>query len=71
MDHLLHAYTEILTDPAHTLVELTYVGIDLVLIQRVQAGCRRLMRREHRRIDAEHGVVHTVVVDHAHQSTNA
>lgn len=44
-----HHYTEILTDPAHTSVEFTFVLIDVLLIQ---AAINWL----HKRLDKEHGV---------------
>lgn len=61
MRELLAHYAEILTDPAHALVEFTFVLIDVVIIQRVGAGLKRFVKREHLTIDAEHGVTHEEV----------
>lgn len=60
--NVLHEYVALLTDPAHTLVEFTFVLVDYLLIGAVAAWLRRAFRRdidvEHARLDAEHGIVH-------------
>jgi hypothetical protein len=62
MSEVLAHYAELITDPAHTLVEFTFVLLDYLVIQAVAARFKRRVERrieaEHVRIDAEHGVRH-------------
>lgn len=48
MEEILSHYAELLTDPAHTLVEFTFVLIDVVVIGKIGAWWAR------RKIAAEH-----------------
>lgn len=56
--NLWHEYTHIMTDPAHSLVEFTFVLFDVLVIDAVRRQWNRRLHREHARIDAEHGVTH-------------
>lgn len=55
-----HEYLTILTDPAHSLVEFTFVLFDLLVIDTVRRGLKRHFHRDlsdqHTRLDREHGV---------------
>lgn len=60
MAEFLRHYAEIVTDPAHFLAELSFtVLIDLLGLGMLVPLAKRWIRREHRAIDAEHGVTHT------------
>jgi hypothetical protein len=63
VSEFLHHYREILTDPAHLAVEITLMLlIDVLLLGMIWPLVRRMIdrrvHREHRVIDAEHGVRH-------------
>ena len=55
-------FTEIITDPAHTAVEFTFVLLDYLVIQtiahRLKKHFHRDLAKEHTRLDAEHGISH-------------
>jgi len=55
-------YVSILTDPAHSLVEFTFVAVDYLIVQTAVHALKRHFHRdietEHRRLDREHGVSH-------------
>lgn len=57
---ILEHYVELLTDPAHTLVEFTFVLVDVLIIDYVRRRLRdhfhNDIAQEHVRIDAEHGI---------------
>lgn len=54
---VLHDYWSVLTDPGHTMAEVTYDVLIYVILTFVwQKGIKRLIHREHLKIDAEHGV---------------
>lgn len=60
---LLANYAELITDPAHTLVELTFVlvvdGLLLgILWPLIKRHFHRDIEREHKVLDEEHGVEH-------------
>lgn len=58
MIEFLHHYGEIVSDPAHVAAELTFiVVIDGLILGLLAPLARRLVRREHNRLDREHGVV--------------
>ena len=58
-------FTEIITDPAHTAVEFCFVLLDYLVIQvvghRIKKHFQRDLKREHLRLDAEHGHTHSRV----------
>lgn len=60
-------YLEIITDPAHTLVEATFVLIEVLIIdvvrRKITQHFHRDIAREHESLDAEHGVAHWNGVD--------
>lgn len=58
MTEFLHHYAELMSDPAHTAVEFTFVLLDVLIIDAVRRRWRKHLDREHQIIDAEHGVVH-------------
>jgi hypothetical protein len=63
MHEILHHYAEILTDPAHTMVELTFIlvvdGLFLGLVWPVvRKAIDKRVKKEHAVLDAEHGVSH-------------
>ncbi len=59
MSEFLRHYAEIMTDPAHFLAELSFtVLVDVLGLGVLGALLKRWVRREHRAIDAEHGVTH-------------
>ncbi len=61
---ILHEYLDILTDPAHGLAEVTFtVLVDVLGVGLLWPLVRRLIRREHTIIDAEHGVEHPIEHD--------
>lgn len=60
VSEILHHYVEILTDPAHSAVEFTFVLFDVLVIDFVR---RRLVKHfhkdltsQHTTLDREHGV---------------
>ena len=56
---VIDEYLHLLRDPAHLLVELTFVLlVDLLLLGVIVPWVRRSIRRDHLEQDAEHGVVH-------------
>lgn len=63
MNEFLHHYREIMLDPAHMMAELTQtlviegmlLGIIWPLI--IRPLVKRMVRKEHLTIDAEHGVI--------------
>jgi len=66
---VLAEYVSILTDPAHVLVELTFlVVVDGVLVGLLWPLIRRFidakLRRQHEQFDREHGIHHHG--DHVH-----
>lgn len=56
---MLDEYLHILSDPAHTAVEFTFVLLDVLVIDAVRRRMRRFtirsVRAEHATIDREHG----------------
>jgi hypothetical protein len=62
MNQILSHYVEIITDPAHSLVEFTFVLLDVLVIDAVRRRLKRHFHNdlddEHRRLDDEHGVTH-------------
>lgn len=59
MNEILRHYAELITDPAHTLVELTFnLVVDGLLLGILWPLLKRRFRREHEVLDAEHGVTH-------------
>lgn len=64
---ILEHYLDLLTDPAHSLVEFTFVLVDVLIIDYVRRRLRdhfhRDIAEEHSRIDAEHGITPEM---HAH-----
>ena len=62
MQGTLSEYAHLITDPAHSLVEFTFVLVDYLVIQVVVRGVKkhfhRDLSREHQALDAEHGVQH-------------
>ena len=58
MSGFLEHYLEIVASPAHLAAELTFIiVVDVVIVGILMPLLRRLVRREHNRIDAEHGVI--------------
>ena len=77
MSEILHHYVELITDPAHSLVEFTFVLVDVLIIdavrRRLTKHFHRDIEREHHRVDAEHGVpVHgdLPLDDREHEATD-
>jgi hypothetical protein len=63
MNEFLHHYAEIMSDPAHFFAEVSNtIIIDVLFLGLIWPVIKRLVdrriRREHLRIDAEHGVDH-------------
>lgn len=52
---MLHEYWEILSDPAHCLVEFTFVLIDVLIISWVKSKIMAHLHRDLRNRDTEHG----------------
>lgn len=56
---VLHEYVKIITDLAHTLVELTFTGVvDVLILGLLWPLVKRKIRQEHKAIDTEHGYQH-------------
>lgn len=56
---MLDEYIHLLSDPAHMLVELTFMlVVDMFFLGFVWPLIKRAIRNEHKVIDAEHGVEH-------------
>lgn len=56
---VLTDYWNVLSDPGHTLAEITYDIIVWVVLTKIwQSRIKVWIRREHREIDAEHGHLH-------------
>lgn len=57
---VLQHYAEIITDPAHTLVEFTFVLLDYLVIsavaKRLKAHFHKDIAMEHEVLDVEHGI---------------
>jgi ABC-type taurine transport system ATPase subunit len=57
-----HEYVSIITDPAHTLVETTFIAAEFVLFSviavRLKKAWYKALDLWHRRLDEEHGVEH-------------
>lgn len=70
MSGIWSEYVSILTDPAHSLVEFTFVAVDYLIVQTAVHALKRHFHRdietEHQRLDREHGVEHgpKVAPDH-------
>lgn len=66
MDQVWKHYLEILSDPAHTLVETTFIFLEFIIFQvfltQAKKACQKLIKREHKILDREHG--------HQHESTS-
>lgn len=59
MDHFLEAYLELMSNPAHLAVEGTFfLLIDIILLGIFVPLFKRMVRREHAKIDLEHNVDH-------------
>ncbi len=66
MNGIASEYLAILTDPAHSLVELTFIALEIILFDwarrtitsRWRLHLERRLTTEHRRLDEEHGVAH-------------
>lgn len=63
MGEFLHHYTELMSDPAHMAVELTFIlvidGLFLGLIwPLIRKAINKRVEREHAVLDKEHGVKH-------------
>lgn len=62
MNEILHEYVHLMTDPAHTAVEFTFVLMDVLIIdfvrRRLRAWTEGRVRHEHAILDVEHGVEH-------------
>jgi len=63
MGEFLHHYTELMSDPAHMAVELTFIllidGLFLGLIWPfVRKSINKRVEAEHKVLDQEHGVEH-------------
>ncbi len=59
MTEFLGHYLEILSDPAHLAVEVTIMlVVDVLFLGLIWPLIRKAIHREHRLIDAEHGVTH-------------
>lgn len=57
--NILREYLEIITNPAHSMVEFTFIlVIDGLFLGVVWPLFKRAVRREHQKIDIEHGVDH-------------
>jgi len=59
-----HHYLELITDPAHTLVETTFIAAELIIGSVIWAKLlkprwERMLEVWHHRIDKEHGFEHT------------
>lgn len=70
MTHFFEEYLHILSDPAHLAAEVTFmIVIDLIgfglVIPLLKRSITRSLRREHARIDREHGIEHHD--DHVHR----
>ena len=70
MQGILSEYAHLITDPAHSLVEFTFVLLDYLVIQVVVRGVKkhfhRDLRREHTVLDTEHGITHHEEHDGSH-----
>jgi hypothetical protein len=63
MGEILHHYTEMITDPAHTLVELTFIlVVDVIFLGLLWPLAKRAVNKrvnaEHKVLDQEHGIKH-------------
>ncbi len=63
MHEILHHYAEMMTDPAHTLVELTFIlVVDVLFLGLLWPLAKRAVNKrvndEHKVLDQEHGVEH-------------
>lgn len=60
LNQIVHEYVEIFTDPAHAMVETTFVLIDVLVIDWVRRRLKRHFHRDlshqHTILDREHGV---------------
>jgi len=63
MGEIFHHYTELMTDPAHMLVELTFIVVVDVLFLGLlwplaKRSVNKRVKAEHRVLDQEHGITH-------------
>lgn len=63
MGEIWHHYAEMMTDPAHTLVELTFIlMVDVLFLGLLWPLAKRAVNKrvnaEHKVLDAEHGIEH-------------
>lgn len=57
--NILHEYWDILSDPAHTMVELTFTFVvDIIVLGLLWPLIAKRIRREHVLIDTEHKAGH-------------
>jgi hypothetical protein len=50
-----HEYAELMTDPAHCLVEFTFVLFDYVIVQTAYSLLKRHFHKDLEKRDARHG----------------
>ena len=70
MDHFIEEYFHILSDPAHLAVEITImILLDFIFLGLIypilKSRLSKALHKEHKRLDAEHGVTHHG--DHVHR----
>ncbi len=63
MSEVWEHYVELITDPAHTLVEVTFIALEFILLsvlwaKVIKPGWERMLDAWHHRLDREHGHVH-------------
>jgi len=56
----MHEYFHIVSDPAHMLAEVTnMILVDVIFLGLIWPIVKKAIKREHLKIDREHGVEHT------------
>lgn len=63
MNKFFHEYISLLSDPAHTAVESTFVFLEFIIFsvivnRLVKPAWKKMIKQEHIRIDEEHGHKH-------------
>lgn len=72
---LVQDYFNLLTDPAHAMVEVTYmllgeILIALILLPLIRKYFNYRLAKAHAELDAEHGITHDAVTGEIHKTTD-
>jgi len=64
MSGIWSEYLHILTDPAHSLVEFTFVAVDYLIVQTAVHAVKKHFHKDLAVQDRAHGVVHRHTPEH-------